>query len=140
MELIPPRSQDIKPRRAPYDKHGELNVTMLRKLVRHEADSGVEGFYCCGSSGEGLLLSDDERKTIAEVVLEETLSEDDVAKISKGTHTGIPKSQDYQRQEVQNMLDAYNAVLDAIKDGRGYGVSFKALQEDNANKIGRAHV
>ena len=55
----------------PYDKHGELNVTMLRKLVRHEADSGVEGFYCCGSSGEGLLLSDDERKTIAEVVLEE---------------------------------------------------------------------
>jgi len=61
-----------------------------------------------------------------------TLSEDDVAKISKGTHTGIPKSQDYQRQEVQNMLDAYNAVLDAIKDGRGCGVSFEALQEDNA--------
>ena len=31
----------------PYDKHGELDVTMLRKLVRHEEDSGVEGFYCC---------------------------------------------------------------------------------------------
>ena len=25
----------------PYDKHGELNVTVLRKLVRHEADSGI---------------------------------------------------------------------------------------------------
>ncbi len=29
------------------------------------------------------------------------------------------------------MLDAYNAVLDAIKEGRGCGVGFEAPQEDN---------
>jgi len=55
----------------PYDKRGELNTAMLCKIIKHQLDKGVEGFYCCGSSGEGLLLSNDERKKILEVVLSE---------------------------------------------------------------------
>lgn len=61
-----------------------------------------------------------------------TLSEEDVAEISKGRLDGIPKSQDYQRQEVQNMLDAYNAVVSDIKSGKGCGIAFETLQKDNA--------
>lgn len=61
-----------------------------------------------------------------------TLSEDDVAKISNGMYTDIPKSQDYQRQEVQSMLEAYNAVLHKIKEGQGCGINFVTLKEDNA--------
>ena len=53
----------------PYDKDGALDAAMLRKLIKYELDKGVEGFYCCGSSGEGLLLSNDERKKIVEIVL-----------------------------------------------------------------------
>lgn len=56
----------------PYDKSGEVDLVMLKKLVKYELDKGVEGFYCCGSSGEGLLLSDDERKKIVELVISET--------------------------------------------------------------------
>ena len=55
----------------PYDKDGAVDAAMLRKLVKYELDKGVEGFYCCGSSGEGLLLSNDERKKIVEIVLAE---------------------------------------------------------------------
>ncbi|MGP1521845.1 MAG: N-acetylneuraminate lyase [Treponema sp.] len=55
----------------PYNKSGELDTAMLCKVIKHQLDKGVEGFYCCGSSGEGLLLSNDERKKILEVVLSE---------------------------------------------------------------------
>lgn len=43
----------------------------LRQLVNYQLAQGVEGFYCCGSSGEGLLLSLEERKAILECVLRE---------------------------------------------------------------------
>lgn len=55
----------------PFSKDESLNVEALRKLVQYELDNGVEGFYCCGSSGEGLLLSLDERKKVLETVIEE---------------------------------------------------------------------
>ena len=53
---------------SPLDSRGELNKEKLKALVRFEMDHGAEGFYCCGSSGEGLLLETEERKTLAEIV------------------------------------------------------------------------
>ena len=41
----------------PFNEDESLNEEAIRKLVEFELDNGVEGFYCCGSSGEGLLLS-----------------------------------------------------------------------------------
>ncbi|MCR5291030.1 MAG: N-acetylneuraminate lyase [Treponema sp.] len=55
----------------PFNKNAELDVAVLKKLIRFQLDKGIEGFYCCGSSGEALLLSNDERKKIVEVVLGE---------------------------------------------------------------------
>lgn len=48
-----------------------VNYDMLKQLVAYELHRGVEGFYCCGSSGEALLLTMEERKKILEVVLRE---------------------------------------------------------------------
>ena len=56
---------------SPLDNRGELDKEKLRALIRFEMDRGVEGFYCCGSSGEGLLLETSERKILAEIVAEE---------------------------------------------------------------------
>lgn len=55
----------------PVDTEGKLDVSLLVKLVKHELDKGVEGFYCCGSSGEGLLFEKEERKKIVETVTSE---------------------------------------------------------------------
>lgn len=50
----------------------EVNYSALRQLVERELADGVEGFYCCGSSGEGLLMTVEERKRFLENVLDQT--------------------------------------------------------------------
>ncbi|HCJ94770.1 MAG TPA: N-acetylneuraminate lyase [Sphaerochaeta sp.] len=59
----------------PVDEQGNLDEQALVKLVNYELDQGVEGFYCCGSSGEGLLLERNERKRLVEVVASEVSGE-----------------------------------------------------------------
>ncbi|WP_341955702.1 dihydrodipicolinate synthase family protein [Microbacterium sp. LWH13-1.2] len=53
----------------PYDADGEVDMGLLTALVDDYAKRGVEGIYCCGSSGEGLLLSPDERTAVVETVV-----------------------------------------------------------------------
>ncbi len=55
----------------PTNKDESLNSLALKELVRYELSRGVDGFYCCGSSGEALLLSSQERMAVAEVVVQE---------------------------------------------------------------------
>jgi len=48
---------------------GGVNFESVDKLVDHLAKEGAHGFYVCGSTGEGLLMSVEERKaTTARVV------------------------------------------------------------------------
>ncbi|MDD3903185.1 MAG: N-acetylneuraminate lyase [Sphaerochaeta sp.] len=67
----------------PMMEDGSLNLPSLRALVRHEIERGVEGFYCCGSSGEGLLLGTKERMEIVE-----TLAQESANKVPFIVHTG----------------------------------------------------
>lgn len=47
----------------PMKENREIDFPALEQLVVYEMEHGADGFfYCCGSSGEGLLLSPDERK------------------------------------------------------------------------------
>ena len=48
----------------PYNADGEIDTGLLGALVEHYVERGVEGIYCCGSSGEGLLLDADERTLV----------------------------------------------------------------------------
>lgn len=56
----------------PIDSDERVNYSALESLAAYYVDRGIEGIYCCGSSGEGLLLTDDERarvvKTVADAV------------------------------------------------------------------------
>lgn len=46
-----------------------VNYDALERIVALQIADGVEGFYCCGSSGEGLLLTLEERRRVLEHVL-----------------------------------------------------------------------
>lgn len=52
----------------PMREDRSIDPNALERLVAHEINRGCEGFYCCGSSGEGLLLSVEERMLIASIV------------------------------------------------------------------------
>jgi len=50
----------------PYGKDGKVNVAMIEKLINFQLKEGLTGFYVTGSTGEGFLLSDDERRLVME--------------------------------------------------------------------------
>jgi N-acetylneuraminate lyase len=54
----------------PIDKNGKVNVTELEKLIELLIKEGVDGLYLLGSTGQGFLFNESERKEIAEISLQ----------------------------------------------------------------------
>ena len=52
----------------PFTKEAKINEKELVKLVKHNIDLGVDGFYVCGSTAEALMLSAEERMEIMNIV------------------------------------------------------------------------
>ncbi|MBE6396782.1 MAG: hypothetical protein E7046_07245, partial [Lentisphaerae bacterium] len=50
----------------PFKKDGSLNEEMVEKVIEYGIAKGLRGFYLTGSTGEGFLLSTDERKKVFE--------------------------------------------------------------------------
>lgn len=48
----------------PFDRGGNVNDAAVAQLVEFNVGKGVDGFYVGGSTGEGLLLTIDERKQL----------------------------------------------------------------------------
>ena len=50
----------------PLDDSGAVNATAVSPMVEHLLGCGINGLYVCGSTGEGMSLSSNERKIVAE--------------------------------------------------------------------------
>ena len=50
----------------PFDANGEVNYPVIDRIAEHLIRQGVKGAYVCGTTGEGIHCSVDERKKIAE--------------------------------------------------------------------------
>lgn len=48
----------------PFDRKGRLNLEVIDALVEYGLKGGLKGFYLTGSTGEGMLLTLEERKKI----------------------------------------------------------------------------
>lgn len=55
----------------PFSSDGTFSANAMRKIIRHQLDAGVDGFYLCGGTGEGLLLTREEREATLECVIDE---------------------------------------------------------------------
>ncbi|EAS41777.1 N-acetylneuraminate lyase [Photobacterium profundum] len=50
----------------PFDAKGNVNLPIIDKIAEHLIKDGVNGVYICGTTGEGIHCSVEERKAIAE--------------------------------------------------------------------------
>ena len=55
---------------SPCDENGKVNPKLLQRYVSFLLDNGLTGNYLCGSTGEGLLMSLDQRKVMTEATVE----------------------------------------------------------------------
>lgn len=55
----------------PMKSDESVDYATLARLVNYHRSSGLEGLYLCGSTGEGFLLSDSERRKVVETVADE---------------------------------------------------------------------
>ena len=57
---------------SPMNEDGSINTPIIPKITEHLIERSVEGLYLCGSTGEGPLLSVDERKQVTEAYIQAT--------------------------------------------------------------------
>lgn len=53
----------------PFDSAGEVNFDMLTAITEYQLDQGLQGFFVTGSTGEGLLLTYEERLEVITQVI-----------------------------------------------------------------------
>lgn len=56
----------------PMHEDGGVDHPSLVKLVQHQIEHGIHGFYVGGSTGEGFLMTREERKQVLETVIQAT--------------------------------------------------------------------
>ena len=91
-----------------YDKNDEINVDAIKELVRIYKSKGVKGVYVCGSTGEGFLLSTEERMQVAEAVMD--VAGDDFTVIVHVGCAGTKESIRLARHAEKIGVDAVSAV------------------------------
>ncbi len=54
----------------PFTVDGKVNETALARLIERNIKSGVDGFYCCGSTAEVFMMSLDQRKALMKTIVD----------------------------------------------------------------------
>ena len=56
----------------PFREDGSVNLDLIPAMIDYMIESGVSGFYVCGSTGEGESMSVEERKQVAQASVSAT--------------------------------------------------------------------
>ena len=123
----------IPPMITPFTSSGEVDVKGLEKLLDY-LTSHVDGLFICGSYGSGPLMSVEERKKVAEIVLERV-----GGKVPVVVHTGTANTRDavelsrhavsigavavsavapfYYHHGTDGVVEFYRSILKAVPEG-----------------------
>lgn len=53
----------------PFNEDGSIRESAIKEIVDFEIERGINGFYVNGSTGEGMVMSEDERMQVVEAVV-----------------------------------------------------------------------
>ena len=105
-----------------YDDEGNISRERAKGLTRYYIEKGVKGLYVDGSSGEGVLQSEEERKAVLEAVMEEARG-----KLTIIVHIGAnstPESVRLAKHAEELGVDAVSSIPCVY-----YGFSPKAVKQ-----------
>jgi N-acetylneuraminate lyase len=92
----------------PMRPDGSLNLAMAKPIVEHLIRSGVSGLYVCGSTGEGPLLTADERMRTAAAYVEAVAGRLPV--VVQVGHSSVAEARELAAHAQQIDADATSAV------------------------------
>jgi N-acetylneuraminate lyase len=92
----------------PMRADGSLNLAMAKPIVDHLLASGVSGLYVCGSTGEGPLLTTEERKATAAAYVEAAAGRLPV--VVQVGHSSVVEARQLAEHAEQIGADATSAV------------------------------
>jgi len=115
----------------PFTPKGDVDFEALRGVVNFQLENGVHGLYPCGSAGEGPLMSVEQRKRVAEKVLEEA-----AGRVPVIVHVGTTNTEEtvelakhaeekgavavgavtpyYHKPDLEGLLEHYRLLAEAV--------------------------
>jgi N-acetylneuraminate lyase len=111
----------------PLRPDGSLNLEMAKPVVEHLLRSGVNGLYVCGSTGEGPMLTTDERKAVAAAYVEAAAGRLPV--IVQVGHSSVREASQLATHARQIGADAISAVAPYYFKPNSVGVLVDCLAE-----------
>jgi N-acetylneuraminate lyase len=93
----------------PFTKNDEVNAPVLREVVEYLIGKRVSGFYVGGTTGEGIFMSVEERKLVAETVVKQV-----VGRVPVIVHVGcvsVKDAMDLAQHAQQIGADGVSSVL-----------------------------
>ncbi|WP_248927822.1 N-acetylneuraminate lyase [Paenibacillus hamazuiensis] len=106
----------------PMHEDGSIDFASLEQLVEHQIGQGIRGFYVGGSTGEGFILTSDERKQVLETVVKTTKG-----RVTVIAHIGCISTREsimLAKHAEQQGVDAVSAVVPFY-----YKVTMKEIRE-----------
>lgn len=106
----------------PMHEDGEIDFESLSSLVEHQIGQGIHGFYVGGSTGEGFIMTSEERQQVLEAVVRAA-----AGRVTIIAHVGCISTREtikLAKHAEQLGVDAVSAVVPFY-----YKVSMKEIKE-----------
>lgn len=92
----------------PLMADGSLKLDVVPAMVDHLLDQGITGLYVCGSTGEGMSLSSDERRLVTEAYVDATAGR--VPVIVQVGHNSVSEARSLAAHALQAGADVISAT------------------------------
>jgi len=102
---------------SPMHEDGSLNLPVIDQLADHLAESGVAGVFVCGSTGESLSLTTEERKQCLEHWVKACAGR--IKVIAHVGHNSLPDTEELARHAAAHGADGISAMPPTFFKPRG---------------------